>query len=154
MKKNIRPYRSGDKESVKSLISTIIDEEYPSHKGVYPDSDLERIGVIYGGSRDTFFVAEESGEVVGTVGVKEDSPYDALLRRFFVKRSSRGQGLGKGLIEEAISYAKEKGYKRMVFRATDKMVDAMRLCLKYCFKETDRLPVGAFHLHILELKIR
>ena len=146
----LRRFRDDDAKSVKELILGILAKEYPFDKSAYSDSDLDKIGQTYGGSRDTFFVVDEDKEVVGSVGIKEDSKDEALLRRLFVDIKHRKRGYGTELLERAVKFCKEQGYKRIYFRCTDRMSDAMKLCLKKGFKETEKLEVSGFKIHKLE----
>lgn len=147
----LRPFKKEDTEGVKELILTILTKEYPFDRSAYSDSDLERIDEVYGGKNDSFFVVEEDGEIVGTVGVKEETSDDALVRRLFVDLKHRRHGYGTELLQKAMDFCKSRGYKRMYFRCTDRMADAMRLCIKHGFKETEVLEVSGFKIHKLEM---
>lgn len=149
----LRAFKREDTKGVKDLILSILIKEYPFDKSAYSDSDLDRIDEVYGGEKDSFFVIEDSGDVVGTVGIKEETEDDALLRRLFVDLKHRRHGYGAELLQKAIGFCKESGYKRIYFRCTDRMGDAMRLCIKKGFKETEVLEVGGFKIHKLELGI-
>jgi GNAT superfamily N-acetyltransferase len=149
----LRPFSEKDQEGVKGLILTILAKEYPFDKSAYSDSDLEKIGQTYGGSRNMFFVVEDNGAIVGTVGIKEDAKDEALLRRFFVDSVYRGKGYGTQLLSEAVDFCKNKGYKKIYFRCTDRMAEAMKLCTKRGFREVETLEVGGFNIHKLELVI-
>lgn len=153
MNHTLRPFKTADQEGVKDLILTILSKEYPFDKSAYSDSDLLSIELTYGGPKNTFFVIEEAGKIVGTVGVKEDAKEEALMRRLFVDSGHRGQGYGTELLDRAVSFCKEKGYRRVYFRCTGRMADAMKLCIKKGFKETDKLEVDGFNIHKLELAI-
>ena len=150
---SLRPFKKQDAEGVKRLILEILTNEYPFDKSAYSDSDLDRIAETYGGDRDSFFVIEEDDYIAGTVGVKKDSETDALLRRLFVDPAHRRRGYGTQLLEKAIEFCKEKNYKRVFFRCTDRMADAMKLCKKKGFVEKEKLEVAGFNIHKLELDI-
>ncbi|MDP3804634.1 MAG: GNAT family N-acetyltransferase [Candidatus Omnitrophota bacterium] len=151
MHHSLRKFKSDDAKGVKELILGVLAREYPFDKSAYSDSDLDKINETYGGGRDSFFVLDEAGEVVGTVGVKEESKDEALLRRLFVDLKHRKRGYGTELLEKAVAFCMENGYKRIYFRCTDRMSDAMKLCLKKGFKETEKLEVSGFKIHKLEL---
>lgn len=153
MSHSLRPFRSEDQEGVKELILTVLAKEYPFDKSAYSDSDLLKIAETYGGPGNVFFVIEESGRIVGTVGVKEDTKNEALVRRLFVDAGHRGHGYGTELLNNAVDFCRQKGYKRVYFRCTDRMAEAMKLCAKKGFKETEKLEVGGFKIHKLELAI-
>lgn len=151
MEHSLRRFEPKDSKGVKTLILTILTREYPFDRSAYSDSDLDKIAETYSGPKDSFFVVEEKGEIVGTAGIKEDSSEDALLRRLFVDPKHRKKGYGSELLEEAVRFAKDKGYKRVFFRCTDRMSAAMKLCLSKGFKEKDSLEVSGFKIHRLEL---
>lgn len=153
MEHTLRRFKKEDAGNVKELILSILAKEYPFDKSAYSDSDLDRIGDVYGGERESFYVVEEDGGIVGTVGIKEESKDEALLRRLFVDLKHRKHGYGTSLLEKAVSFCADKGYKKIYFRCTDRMADAMRLCMKKGFKETEKLAVGGFNIHKLELVI-
>ena len=150
----LRPFMDKDVNGVRELILTILAKEYPFDRSAYSDSDLNKIAETYGGPKDSFFVVEEGGEIVGTVGVKEENESDALLRRLFVDVKHREHGYGSALVDKAIDFCRKKGYKRVFFRCTGRMANAMKLCMKKGFKETEKLEVSGFNIHKLELELR
>lgn len=149
----LRIFTKNDAKKVNDLILSILTKEYPFDKNAYSDSDLDRIEEAYGGPNDSFMVIEDNGEVVGTVGVKEDAKETALLRRLFVDLKYRKKGYGTELLDKAIDFCRERGYKRVYFRCTDRMSDAMKLCLKKGFREIEALDISGFRIHSLEFKI-
>ena len=64
-----------------------------------------------------FFVADEGGDLVGTVGVELLGKL-GLLRSLAVSRTSQGQGLGKQLYEQALKYAKAHGIEKLYLLTT------------------------------------
>lgn len=148
----LRIFNKNDAKGAKELILSVLTKEYPFDKNAYSDSDLDRIDEVYGGAKDSFIVIEDNGQIVGTVGVKEDAKDTALLRRLFVDLKHRKKGYGTELLNKAIDFCKEKGYKSIYFRCTDRMSDAMKLCIKKGFKEIESLEVSGFKIHNLELK--
>lgn len=149
----VRAYEPKDSSGVKNLIFAILEKEYPFDRSAYRDSDINDISGIYSGEGNTFFVIEDHGKITGTVGIKMDTPESALLRRLFVDEKYRKQGIGTALISKAIEFCKAKKYKEMIFRATDRMSDAMKLCKKNGFEEKDNLEVSGFHIHRFSLKL-
>jgi len=146
----LRLYKEGDAEGVKNLILSILTKEYPFDRSVYSDSDLDRIGEVYGKENECFFVIEDGGAIVGTVGVKEDTTDEALLRRLFVDSRHRKKGYGTALLKKALDFCREKKFARVYFRCTDRMLDAMNLCKKEGFVETEALEVSGFKIHKLK----
>lgn len=153
MSHSLRRFKNDDAKGVKELILAILTKEYPFDKSAYSDSDLDRIGEVYGGKNDCFFIVEEDDMIVGTAGIKEETRDDALLRRLFVDNTRRRRGYGTQLLNEAVDFCIKKNYKRIIFRCTDRMIDAMNLCLKKGFVEKESLEVSGFRIHKLILTI-
>lgn len=149
----LREFRKDDSGMVKELILGVLTAEYPFDKSAYSDSDIENISHTYGGDRNAFFVIDDSGSIAGTAGIKMETDESALLRRLFVDVKRRNRGYGSQLIDKAIGFCRDKGYKKIFFRCTDRMSDAMKLCLKKGFKETDSLSVSGFNIHKLEMDL-
>jgi GNAT superfamily N-acetyltransferase len=149
----IRKCAEADGAKVKELILSILEKEYPFDRKAYPDTDLENIGAAYGGPRDTFFVIENGDRIIATAGVKEDAGGTALLRRVFVDPNERKKGYGSRLLDEAVKFCKKAGYKQLVFRATDKMTQAIELCRKNGFKEKEKVDLGGFFIYKFALDL-
>jgi len=150
---DLRTFCEKDAAGAKQLILSILAHEYPFDKSAYSDSDLEKIGEVYQGERNSFFVIEEDGVIVGTVGVKEDSKDSALLRRLFVDSRYRKRGYGTALLKKALEFCRSKSYKTILFNGTGRMIDAMNLCKKIGFREVEQLEISGFKIHRLTLQL-
>ena len=99
-------------------------------------------------------VAEEGTEIIGTVGIKQDSESTALLRRLFVHPSHRGRDIGIMLVDTALDFCKLNGYKIVVFRATSNMQAAIKLLTeKKNFSEQERFYFRDIELVLLSYRI-
>ncbi len=135
----IRRFNLKDESQVKKLITDILKDEFAVDQKAYPPSDLDSISNVYGGKREAFFVGEESGKVIGTIAVKEESKKVAILRRLFVNPNYRGKDYGLSLIDRALDFCREKGYHEVIFHSSARMKAAIGLCLKRGFVEKQRL---------------
>jgi GNAT superfamily N-acetyltransferase len=133
----IRPVQPADASEVKALIEGIMGDEFHAARNLYALHDIDDPGRYYSGKKDIFLVAEKDGHIVGTVAIKEDTPKTALLRRIFVRKNFRGKGYGEKLLARAMEFCFDHHYETVVFRGVDKMQDALKLCLKNGFQETD-----------------
>ncbi|MFH1791472.1 MAG: GNAT family N-acetyltransferase [Candidatus Omnitrophota bacterium] len=149
----VRRFKPEDSEGVKDLVLSILTKEYPFDKNAYADSDIYSISETYSGGRNAFFVFEKNKKIVGTVGIKCDSDKTALLRRLFVAPEQRRKGIGSSLVEAAVGFCRDNGYKEIVFRATDRMNNAMKLIGKHGFILREKLEIGGFHIQVSRLKI-
>lgn len=142
----IRKFHTEDGEAVRSLVTSIMSEEFPQSQDAYPSQDLKEIERIYGGRGEAFFVAVNDDHVIGTVGVKQEDDRIALLRRIFVHPSYRNQRIGEKLIDYAIHFCKENGYHEVIFKTSSKMDKAIRLCERKGFQQRAKLPAGNHEL--------
>lgn len=80
-------------------------------------------------SRDLPLVAEVNGESCGLAWVRigEDSPAIAHLYQMWVAPDRRGQGVGRALVECAVSWARSVGAREVVLDVTCGNSDAVRL---------------------------
>lgn len=148
-----RTFKEEDYPKIRELILSILAKEYPFDKSCYSDSDLYSLGQTYGGKRNNFFVVERDTRVIGTAGVKEETGEMALLRRLFVSPEFRGRGYGKLLVDKAVEFCKNKGYQKVIFRTTNKMVVAIELCKKKGFKQIESADLGGFQIYKFALDI-
>jgi GNAT superfamily N-acetyltransferase len=76
--------------------------------------------------RDVFVVVKQRGTVVGCAGLKELSPDEVLLTRFFLTAPLRGTGLAKTLFAELIRRARTLGYRTIVLDVNRESPRAIR----------------------------
>jgi len=149
----VRRFKQEDSEGVKTLILSILAQEYPFDKNAYADSDIFDITGTYSGGKNAFFVFQEGKRIVGTAGIKSDSEKIALLRRLFVDPKYRRKGIGASLLTKSVEFCRDNGYEEIVFRATDRMKDAIKLLTNKGFTEKERLEVAGFHIHMYRMEL-
>lgn len=77
-------------------------------------ADIEMIEEAYlNADKANFWVAEHDGRVVGMVGVAEDEPNTAEVRRLRVDPSVQGRGIGRMLMEAALGFCRHHGYLKV-----------------------------------------
>ena len=94
--------------------------------------------------KERCWVAEMEGEVVGSVFVVRQDDETAKLRLLYVDASARGLGLGWRLVDEAVRFARSKGYKRMVLWTNDVLVSACRIYEAAGFELLEEEPHHSF----------
>ena len=149
----IRKFQEKDAAAVKDLVNSILFREFPLSSKAYQIDDVDSISKAYNGPKDVFYVMEEAGKVVGTAGVKEDTRQIALLRRVYVHSSCRGKGFGSILMDSAVDFCRQNGYRQVVFRSTNQMQGAIVLVMKKGFKEEERLNLGDIQIIKFVLKL-
>lgn len=82
------------------------------------------------------WIAERHGHRVGSVFVVKQGEGVAKLRMLILTPEARGLGLGAHLTDEAISFARTKGYKKMVLWTNACLLSARSIYQKRGFKLT------------------
>ncbi len=142
----IRPATNADAETVRSLIFGVLAEYglLAEHEGVDADlSDIEGNYIIRGGMFDLVF--DENDVLVGTVGLFAcDRPSatsgsapprrTAELRKMYLAKHVRGRGIGRTLLERALTRARELGFGRIELETSSKLMEAIGLYRGYGFQ--------------------
>lgn len=149
----IRPSQPSDVPQVVQLVTSILQKEFSKDQSAYPADDLERIPEMYSAPNNTFLVAEEDHRIVGTCGVKADSPKTAILRRLFVGSACRGKGVGSALLRQALVFCRQRGFREVIIRTSTRMEAAIRLCSAEGFQEDGRWTLGDVTLVLFRLRL-
>ena len=142
----IRRFESRDCESVKKLIDQIMDQEFQQEKAAFSVDDLDALQTSYGKLGEAFFVAEEGKKLIGTVGVKREDDRIALIRRIFVAPEYRKKQIGLRLLNRALDFCEEVGYRELVFKTTSRMSGAIELMRKAGFQSRAKVQMGPVEL--------
>lgn len=81
----------------------------------------------YDARKDHFTVAVLDGKIVGSIVINGLSDETAQLRWFLVHPDARGRGLGRQLIDGALAFCREKGYKKVTLWTISELKAAAHL---------------------------
>lgn len=107
--------KPGDIGYIICLHGTLYAQEYDLDRTFEGDVAIRmgEFAKIYDSRKDYFAVAELDGKIVGSIVINGLSDDKAQLRWFLVHPDARGRGLGRQLIESAIAFCRERGFKKV-----------------------------------------
>jgi GNAT superfamily N-acetyltransferase len=142
----LRPLRAGDLGWVISQHGQIYAEEYGF------DTSFEALvaGIAadfvkrFQPDWECCWIAEQGGQRLGSVFLVRKSANTAQLRMLILTPQARGQGLGARLTDEAIAFARERGYKKIVLWTNSILLSARGIYAKRGFKMMKSAPYEGF----------
>ena len=91
--------------------------------------------VLAGAGR--LWIAEEDGRVVGSIAVVDADNDVGQLRWFLLTPEARGTGLGRRMLETALTYCRERGMRHVFLWSFAQLDDALRLYERAGFQITE-----------------
>ena len=135
MRTTIVPYdRARHGKAPWHVVKSVFDEYgFPFDENDY-DADLADPATHYDGTTGWFAVAEdETGRVVGCVGLTDEGDGLFELHRLYVLAATRRTGTGGGLVQWVLDMAKAHSARRMVLYSDIAFEDAHRLYRRFGF---------------------
>lgn len=132
----LRPANNEDCEKVTELVFSVLREYNLKPDPACTDNDIKNIEQSYFQRGGTFYVLEEKdGSIIGAYGLFPINDQTCELRKMYLHASYRGKGLGKMLLEDALSKARQIGFKRMTLETASVLKEAIGLYKSYGFTE-------------------
>jgi putative acetyltransferase len=132
----LRSADNKDCEGIARLVYGILKEYGLKPDPACTDADIKDIESSYFSQGGTFFVLEaEDGSIVGAYGLYPMDERTCELRKMYLDKIHRGKGLGKFLLEDALSKAKQLGFERMILETASVLKEAIALYKSYGFME-------------------
>lgn len=129
----IKPIELHQIEKVKSVIFAVcyelwqVSEEVIRHYDVM--SDIDNVRSHYFDNKGMFLVVVDNGKVVGSGAIRRLNDDICELKRMWLLKEYRGQGLGMKMAQRLLDFAKEKGYNKVRLDTLDEQKQAPALKL-------------------------
>ena len=156
---HLRPHRPGDIGWVISRHGALYAKEFGWDASF--EALVARIGADF---IDKFqpgleraWIAERKGQRVGAVFIVRKSKTTAKLRMPLIEPEARGQGLGRRLVNECITFSRAAGYRKITLWTHDLLVAARAIYQAAGFRLISSEPNLAFgkrlNTEVWELKL-
>ncbi|WP_027581266.1 helix-turn-helix domain-containing GNAT family N-acetyltransferase [Bradyrhizobium sp. Ai1a-2] len=125
----LRDPRPGDMGWVVQSQSALYASEYgfdSSYEALVAEI-VAKFLTSFDGSRERCWIADLDGTPVGSVFLVRHSDEIAKLRLLLVDPAGRGQGLGKRLVEECLSFARACGYRKITLWTQSILIAARKI---------------------------
>jgi len=136
----IRPFTNNDIDYIISRQINLYKVEYGFTSEVwkaYIADGVHQLVKQFDSEKDCVYILEANGNVSGCIAITHIEDGTAQLRFFFIEPTLRGLGAGNKLINMAISFCREKKYKRIFLWTFSKLAAARHLYSKNGFQMTD-----------------
>ena len=141
----LRHIEEKDNVPLAELIRNVFREFNIDKPGtVYDDPTTDNLFELFQTEKSSYWVAEENGKLLGgcgiypTVGLPEDC---TKLVKFYLSPDSRGEGIGKLLMQVSINTAKGHGYKQLYLESFPELKRAVGMYTDLGFRLLN-VPLG------------
>ena len=145
MKLTIRKITENDNATLAKMIRTVFEEhDAPKEGTVYSDPTTDNLYKLFRNNKSVLWVATINQKAIGCCGL---FPTEGLkdgcveLVKFYLAKEARGLGIGKKLLTQSITTAKELGYKEIYLESLPIYKTAIHLYEREKFKKIDT-PLG------------
>ena len=125
----LRPHRIGDIGWVARRQGQLYAQEYGWNEEF--EAFVAEIGAHfirnYDPEWERCWIAERDGAIVGSIFLVREHEDVAKLRMLYVEPTARRLGIGRRLVQEAIGFARQRGYRKVVLWTNDILVSARRI---------------------------
>jgi ribosomal protein S18 acetylase RimI-like enzyme len=113
-------------------VARVLIEEYARELGIDLcfqgfAEELGQLATIYGAPDGALFLAHQGAEPIATVGVRRLCSDTCEMKRLYVRKGCRQDGIGRTLALAALDAGRRLGYRRMVLDTLQSMTEARAL---------------------------
>ena len=136
----IRSYKSGDASGVIEIIREVFIDEYCWSPFFLREAimTMRKMLMTMVPSKELFLVCESEEGLCGAMFLKRADKDTVFIRWFFVKKEFRKLGIGKGMLDMALQFSRDVGYRKVKLNTVGDLHRAIELYRKAGFLETGR----------------
>jgi putative acetyltransferase len=138
----IRPIEPGDNRALARIIRDTLTEFKANHPGtVYFDPSTDNLYELFREPLSFYFVAGRDEQLLGGAGIFPTSglpPGTCELVKMYLVPGARGLGLGRKLIEKALTAARSAGFTNVYIETMPELNKAMSVYEKFGFRYLDK----------------
>ncbi|MFX0022684.1 MAG: GNAT family N-acetyltransferase [Candidatus Hermodarchaeota archaeon] len=133
---NIRSHKPGDigyithRHGVIYAMEYQLDETFEAYVAKYMAKFIEN----YDANKEKLWVTERGTEIIGSIAIVKIDDNTAQLRWLLVEPHLRNKGIGTKLMQEALTFCKNRGYQKVILGTFSDLINARRLYEKNGFK--------------------
>lgn len=141
----IRTIQPADNQALAVIIRNALAEFGANKPGtVYYDATTDALYELFQKQGSIYFVAEKNNQLIGGAGIYPSPglpPETCELVKMYLHSAARGKGIGKMLIDKALQFASDAGYRKVYIETMPELRKAMSVYEKFGFKYLDG-PLG------------
>ncbi len=116
----------------------------------YVAQTFYEFSTLYHPSKDRLFLAESQDKILGSIAILGRTDNLCQLRWFLVHPDARGRGLGRTLLNKALTFAQEQGYQKVHLSTTQDQTLASAIYQKAGFALVEEKPVRMWGFDLVE----
>ncbi len=133
----LRPAQPEHAEGARNLVFSILAEHGLTPDPDGPDNDLEAPDAYYSSRGGCFWVLLDGHRIIATVGTIPRDAKTVELRKMYLHADYRGRQIGQRLLNHAMAWARDRGFRRMILETSTALTAAIGLYRKYGFVESE-----------------
>lgn len=113
--------RNAEKADVRQIAEILVEDWQKAYRGIIDDAFLDSMNAdqrydIEVKRYEKYLVAADGNEILGYAWLEstEEEPADCEVIALYVRYSKRNNGIGKLLMQHAVSFFRESGKKKMI----------------------------------------
>jgi len=107
---------------------------------------------LSGSPRERLWIAELVGRIVGSIAIVASSRQVAQLRWFLIDPSARGAGIGRKLLNKAVSFCESSRYRSVFLWTVSALTAAAHLYRSISFRKVEQKPGRRWGVDVVEEK--